>query len=200
MKAQQYRTQRPESPEDLAQPLYDSANYAAAGAASVTFFSVPRGANATLIRNGVAAAVAKTFRDTNSENANVVPTKLWKIEGVSVGWRHGTPGDPANPTDRDELREGGYLHFRIVDKDIVYLPLVLIPDANPWVVASTTVTATTLLGGNGGGGAPAYRLRVPITINPYENFTVEMVFDGSPVIAHTLDIILALHGYMRRPT
>ena len=66
LRAQGYRTQRAESPEDLWQPLYDRVNYPQAGATQLAFFSVPQGQAATLI-TGVAAAAAKVkdFRDTN---------------------------------------------------------------------------------------------------------------------------------------
>lgn len=75
--AQGFRTQRAEFPEDLWQPLYDRANYAAAGQSSLSFFSVPRGQSATLITLATAAAKIKTYRDTNMENSNVVPTKMF---------------------------------------------------------------------------------------------------------------------------
>lgn len=41
---------------------------------------------------------------------------------------------------------------------------------------------------------------IPITLNPYENFTATLTFDGSPTITATLDVYLVLHAYMRRPT
>lgn len=41
---------------------------------------------------------------------------------------------------------------------------------------------------------------IPITLNPYENFSVSLNFDNSPPINATADIVLVLHTYMRRPT
>jgi len=41
---------------------------------------------------------------------------------------------------------------------------------------------------------------IPITINPYENFTIQMTSDNSPPISQTMDIYMMLHAYMRRPT
>lgn len=57
--------------------MYDRVNYPAVGATQLAFFSTPQGQVATLIL-GVAAAAAKvkTYRDTNMQNANVVPTKM----------------------------------------------------------------------------------------------------------------------------
>ncbi len=75
LKAQGFRTQRAESPEDLWQPLYDRVNYPAIGATQLAFFSTPQGQVAPLILGiGAAANKVKTYRDTNMQNANVVPT------------------------------------------------------------------------------------------------------------------------------
>lgn len=208
MRAQQYRTQRAELPEDLWQPLYDRANYPATGTSLVSFFSVPRGQSATLLNtfNGTttwtAASKGKTFRDTNMENANVVPTKMFKAVGVSWGILHSIVNSANNAVDREVLRGGGYLQFRIVDKDILFLPLILIPELNPFSAISTTATSTTINGTAGGGGqnVPMYKFPIPITLNPYENFTVTLNFDNSPPINATADIDITLHSYMRRPT
>jgi hypothetical protein len=39
---------------------------------------------------------------------------------------------------------------------------------------------------------------IPITLNPYENFTTLMVFDNSPAVNATLDVQCVLHAYMRK--
>jgi len=197
-----YRTQRSELPEDLWQPLYDRVNYAAAGASTLSFFSVSKGQTATLIRAGATGSFSKTYRDTNIDQPNVIPTKLFKFVGISIGFVHEDEGEPANPVDRDKIRSGGYLHFRIVDKDILYLPLTCLPEVNPVVAAATTVTATTIIACAGGGGqnVPMYRLPVPITLEPYQNFLVEMLFDGTVALTKSVDVQLILQGFMRRPT
>ncbi|MEM4360107.1 MAG: hypothetical protein QXT45_06225 [Candidatus Bilamarchaeaceae archaeon] len=208
MRAQQYRTQRAELPEDLWQPLYDRANYPAAGTTLVSFFATPRGQSATLFSTfatpgtWTAAAKGKTFRDTNMENANVVPTKLFKAVGVSWGVLHSSVNSALNAVDREVLRGGGYLQFRIVDKDILFLPLIMIPELNPFSAVSTTATSTTINGTAGGGGqnVPMYKFPINITLNPYENFTLTFNFDNSPPLNATADIVLVLHSYMRRPT
>lgn len=208
MKSQEYRTQRSELPEDLWQPLYDRVNYAAGGANQLSFFAVPKGQTATLLSTfaapatWTAASKSKTYRDSNIENSNVVPTKLFKTVGISWGLFHSVLNSAANAIDREILRQGGYLQFRIVDKDIIFLPLSLIPEVNPMLVASTTANATTINGYAGGGGAnvPMYKFPIPITLNPYENFTTLMTFDNSPAINATLDVQCVLHAYMRRPT
>jgi len=199
LKAQGFRTQRAELPEDLWQPLYDRANFPAAGTTNtVSFFSVARGQTATLITAGAAALKVKTNRDTNMENANVVPTKMFKFIGISLGFCHAPEGNANNPIDRDILRTGAYFRFRIVDKDLLFLPLIAIPEVNPFVIATTTASLGTA--GGGGQNVPMYKLPIAITLNPYENFTVEINTDGVVVLSHTLDIFVILQGYMRRPT
>lgn len=203
MRAQQYRTQRAEMPEDLWQPLYDRVNYPAAGTSALGFFSSSRGQTATLLSTvtaGVwtAAAKVKTFRDTNIENSNVVPTKMFKVVGCSVGMLSANQNSTNVTRDREIIRGGAYLQFRIVDKDIIFLPLITIPEMNP--VVSTTANSVNGTAGGGGQNVPMYKFPIPITINPYENFTVQLNVDNSPPIDQTMDIYLMLHAYMRRPT
>ncbi len=204
LKAQGFRTQRAELPEDLWQPLYDRVNYPNVGATSLSFFSTPRGQSATLITGvGAAAAKIKDFRDTNMENANVVPTKMFKFMGVSLGLINQVPGAVANGADRDRLRYNAYFKFRIVDKDLLYLPLIAIPEVNPLVVGSTTATNSTILSAIGGGGTPMYKFPIPITLNPYENFTVEIDLSAAVALADatsSMDVYVILQGFMRRPT
>lgn len=203
MKAQAYRTQRAELPEDLWQPLYDRVNYPAAGTSALGFFSSSRGQSATLLSTvtaGVwtAATKVKSFRDTNIENSNVVPTKMFKIVGVSVAFLHANQNDGNVTRDREIIRGGSFLQFRIVDKDIIFLPLVTIPEMNP--VVATTGNNVNGTAGGGGQNVPMYKFPIPITINPYENFTIQMTSDNSPPISQTMDIYMMLHAYMRRPT
>ena len=180
----------------------DRVNYAAAGASELSFFSTVRGQSTTLIRAGATGTFNKTYRDTNMENANVVPTKMFKFVGITLAFVHEDEGEVANPTDRDKIRSGGYLHFRIVDKDILYLPLVFLPEANRNIIGGTTATNTTILGAAGGGGSnvPMYKLPIPVTLNPYETFTVKIMFDGTVTTTKAVDVYLALQGFMRRPT
>jgi hypothetical protein len=200
MNAQAFRTQNVASPEDLWQPLYDRANAAATGGAgtlpaSLAFFTTPKGQTATLIRNGASGAFAKTYRDTNMDSANVVPTKLYKFHGLSLAYIHSvSSGAVAN--DREQTKAHGYIQFRIVDKDILFLPMSAIPELNP-VVATTANNITSFATG---GGAPMYKFGLPITLNPYENFTFQIVFDAAVTLSAGLDIQVFLQGFMRRPT
>lgn len=156
---QGFRTQRAESPEDLWQPLYDRVNYAAGGSSSLAFFATPRGQSATLITQGTAASKVKTSRDTNIDNSNVVPTKLYKFVGMSVGYVHSNLTLATNANDRAIIRDGAYVNFRIVDKDILFLPLIAIPEMNPVAAVSSTATATSITAFASGGGVavPMYK-------------------------------------------
>ena len=100
MNANAYRTQRPESPEDIWQPLYDRVNVATSVPTNLSFFAVPRGQSATLIVGVAAATRTKDYRDTNMDNSNVVPSKLFKILGLSIAYLHTTAApatDAASP-------------------------------------------------------------------------------------------------------
>jgi len=191
LKAQAFRTQRAELPEDLYQPLYDRVNIATT-VADASFFSVPRGQSATLITMATGASKTKTYRDTNMDTAGVVPTKMFKFIGISWACVHSDRDGAANAQDREYVRDGGYLQFKIVDKPILYLPLVALPELTPMV--ALTSTAQNALAGGGGSGVSMYRLPVPITLNPFENFEVTFKFDGTITIANTVDVYLMLQG------
>ena len=134
--------------------------------------------------------------------SNVVPSKLFKFIGISIAYIHEDDGDVANSKDRNILAHGGWLQFRIVDKDILLIPLVAIPELNPLNIASTTANNTTILGSAVGGGDSVgmYKFGVPITLEPYQQFTVALNFDGSPTTTKSVDIQVFLQGFMRRPT
>lgn len=139
-----------------------------------------------------AASKVKTFRDTNIENSNVVPTKMFKVVGCSVGFLHANQNATNCSRDREIIRGGSYLQFRIVDKDIIFLPLITIPEMNP--IGSSTANSVNATSGGGGQNVPMYKFPIPITINPYENFTVQLNLDNSPPIDQTMDIYLMLHA------
>jgi hypothetical protein len=204
LSAQSFKTQRPNDPEDLWQPLYDRANIATPIPGQISFFSTPKGQNATLIAGTATANVVKSYRDTNIENAGVVPTKLYQFIGISLAFVHAAANNVNNTLDRAMVQTGGYLQFRIVDKDILYLPLIAVPVLNPVQGMATTVNNTTIMSADGGGGVGVamYKFPVPITLNPYENFSLSANFTtaASLVLANALDMYVILHSFMRRPT
>lgn len=130
---------------------------------------MPRGQSATLISpSGTAAAKSKTYRDTNMDNSSVVPTKLYKFVGISIGYAHNNNILTTNADDRTKIRDNSVLHFKIVDKDILYLPMICIPEVNPMVAVTTTANATTINAYAPGGGLASamYRFPLAITLNP----------------------------------
>lgn len=203
-----FRTQMREQPEDIWQPVYDRVNYPAAGSGELAFFSVPLGGSATLIRAGAAATVNKTRRDTNLEQQGVIPTKAFQVHGFSltlIPLQQAIAG-AATPSIHDDMTRilaGGFLEFRIVDKPYIYLPLHKIPATGTLRGSiATTATGTTMAGAGGSGtGAPRdiYWIGVPLTLDPYQNFSARVQFDGTVALVQTFDLQLFLEGYMRRP-
>ncbi len=155
-----------------------------------------------MITGVTAAAKNKTFRDTNMETSSVVPTKMFKFIGISLAVIHSVKTASTNANDRQLLLEGGYIQFRIVDKDLLFLPLLNFPVLNPISAVATTDNAVSITAQNSGGGEGTfmYRLPINITLNPYENFTVACKFDGTITLANTVDLIVVLQGFQRRPT
>lgn len=204
-----YRTQMRESPEDIWQPIFDRKNYPSAGTFELIFFSLPVGASDTLIRAGVAASVTKTRRDTNLEQQGVIPTKAFKIHGFSmtlIPLQQAVAGAATQSIvdDVQRILFGGFLEFRIVDKPYLYLPLHKLPATG--LVRTTAAGAFTagnvaVAGGGAGTGAPRdiYWIGVPLVLDPYQNFSVRMQFDGSPALIQTFDIQIFMEGYLRRP-
>lgn len=200
MRAQGFRTQRAELPEDLAQPLYDRVNYPTGGVSQMSFFATPIGQSATLITAGSAASKVKNLRDTNMQTSNVVPAKMFKFHGISIGFVHIDNTLSTNVNDRIKIRDGSYLEFTIVDKTILQVPLLLIPESNFISSVATTATATSISAAVGGSGVPYYKLGIPITLNPFENFSVTIKTDGTVLVTGSTDVYLFMHGLMRRPT
>lgn len=208
MQLGQFRTQMREQPEDIYQPFYDRVNYPAAGSFEIAFFSVPVGGQATLIRAGVAANVTKTRRDTNLEQQGVVPTKALQIHGFSASFvplqqAVGVAATASIPDDVQRLMYGSFLELRLIDKPYVYLPLILLPSTGVLRgLAATTAAATTMVSAPGAGsGNPrdSWWTGVPLTIDPYQNFSARMQFDGTVVVTQTFDIYFFMHCYVRRP-
>ena len=206
LNAQVFRTQRPESPEDLSQPLYDRVNYPAAGVGQLSFFSSPIGTSVTLIRAGATGTFAKTKRDTNLETQNVAPAKMFKLVGVSVAYipvqqAIGTANTGSIGDDIMRLKYGAAFEFLIGDKRILDLPVHIIPESNPIQSVSTTITASSMISSGTVQGIPMpmYKFNIPVTVNPYESFRANFVFDGTVTLVQTMDVQLIFHAFMRRP-
>jgi hypothetical protein len=203
-KMQSNRVQKIESPEIFWQPLYDRVNIATTIPSQVSFYSIAKGGTATLIVGTATASKTKTLRDTNMDTPNIEQSKLREYWGVSIAYVHATQASATNPVDRAMIRSSGNFRFRVIDKDIISLPLIMLPEMNPYEAIATTANATTINGDNGGGGASVsmYPFQTKVTVEPGQSFTVTFDFDTAATVtlSNTLDIYLILHGRMVRPS
>ena len=171
--------------------MYDRCHFVT-GTTQLAFFAQQRGSIATLVTSEASAAKVKSYRDTNIDNANVVPTKLFKFVGMSIAWCSGSENHVNNSFDRGKIRNGGFFTFRIVDKDILHLPMIAIPELNPLIYGTGVNSAAVGL------YQGIYRFPVPITLNPYENFSVSLDFDTAITVSSDQDIYVILHAFMRK--
>ena len=187
--------------EQFDQALYDTAHYPAAGTGSLSFFSNPVGTTVTLIRAGAAGSFAKTKRDTNLTTNGMVSGQLYFVDGLSFALRHEDEGEALNASDRDKIRMGSWLEFKIGSKLIFEMPSYMIPELNPISAAATSVTATSILASVGGGGhSSRFKFANAIPIPPNQSFTLTMNFDGTVTTTKAVDVAVILHAQQRRPS
>ncbi len=189
----------PNITEYFAQPLYDTVNWLAAGQNIANFFAVPRGQGAFLIPAvGIGAAISgviKTYRDTNMDVAGFTPDKRWEIVGMN--WYIRKAADLiTDEQDRKWLSQNTWFNFRIGDKNILYLPAMLVPMVNFTASITWGAQAAHAMGGN----APLYMFTTPLVINPGERIGVSLEAGAAVAITIASDITLVLHGTMQRAT
>ncbi len=194
-----YSVLNPNVTEFFGQPLYDTANYAIAGQAALNFFAIPRGQAANLIPAvgiGVAAATVKTYRDTNMDVAGFTPDKRWELIGMN--WAIRRAADLiTDEQDRKWIASNTWWHFRIGDKDVLYLPTIFVPCINFGVATTWGAQTVHAMGGN----VPIYMFGTPLVINPGERIAVSLEAGAAVAITTaTADITVMLHGTMQRST
>jgi len=203
--AQRNQVVRPNDREIFHQPLYDRQNLATGSlTGDVSFFVTPVGGSQTLIRYETAASVAKTKRDTNLPSNGQDPSKDYAVFGMACAFIP-VQRDVSNNTatdgirrDIDNIREGGYINFKIIDKQILDLPLILVPEVNAAGAISTTMTATTIYGGAQAMSA-MWSFGEPIMIPKATYFTLKMTFDGTITLNQAYDVYMFLFAKVRRP-
>lgn len=181
--------------EYFTQGLYDTVNYAAAGQAVMTFFAIPLGQAAVLTTaagGAPAAGTIKTYRDTNMEVAGFVPDKAYQFSGMSVFFRRITDL-VTDELDRKLIIGNTWWHFRIGDKDVLYVPACWPPIVNNTI--NTTWGATRV---DGGPRASMYGFPTPITVLPGQVIRVTLEAGALVPITTTLDVQLMLHAEMGR--
>ena len=96
---------------------------------------------------------------------------------------------------------GGYLTWKVGDKTILECPLHLIPAyASIDGIAMTTLNATSIGAAQNKSARGTYPMGLPVTLQPFDTFTVTYTFDGSFSITQSNDIQFLFHGRVRRPT
>lgn len=204
-------TMIPDKPEIIYQPLYDRVNYPQVGIANINFFATVRGQTAAaLITGGAAAARVKTLRDTNMDQVNVMSAKGFIMYGVAIGYVPLGCGVAVAALqnfadDIYRIASGGFLEIKFIDKPYVQLPLLMIPSPFSFHNSHMATTGNNLTMGGPGGmgdGMPTrpFVFDPPYLIAPNENFTISATLDGTALTAgNTIDIVIALMGYMLRP-
>lgn len=182
--------------EYFTQGLYDTVNYAAAGQAIMNFFAIPLGQAAVLttaVGGAPAAGTVKTYRDTNMEVAGFVPDKAYQFSGMTVAFRRITDLI-TDELDRKLIMGNTWWHFRIGDKDVLYVPSIFVPLVNSTV--STTWGGTNI---NQYGKSAMYGFVTPLMVAPGQVIRISLEAPGAIAVTTTLDITLMLHAEMGRP-
>jgi len=165
-----YKTSRSELPEDLYQPLYDTVNIVK-GDVRVDFFGTPHGH-----RDPVSGKI-KTKIQTNIDNGNVCPTKIYTILDMFLKVK------PRNEEVLSWMVQHGVFNLKIIDKSILDIPLI---EWHRWHEKYEDRLQ--------------YGYKMPaITIQPYENFFVVVMFD-EPWPYENIGVYFSFSTVMRRPT
>lgn len=182
--------------EFFGQPLYDTVNYAAAGQAMMNFFAIPRGQAAVLttaVGGAPAAGTIKTYRDTNLDVAGFTPDKRWQFDGMNFAFRRITDL-VTDELDRNLIVGNTWWHFRIGDKDVLYIPTVFIPCVNYTHSITWGATSGHAIGAN----AQIYMFTTPLVIDAGERIQLTLEAPGNIAVTTTVDITVMLHGTMQR--
>jgi hypothetical protein len=198
------------------QKLYDSAVYAAAGQAGLTFFQVPIGGGAAVLGAG-----AKTRSDTNMTLAGQLPTnQQFLIESIEIDFFAATPtvaaGMPAvfgaqlaatSINDNYIFRRAGNLVLTIGSKDyLTEAPLMKFPPKTVFSVDAALSDVTTpgaslqsRISSATVTGRP-YMLRpVPLVLTSNQNFALTLNWpEGVQAIANPAKVVVSLDGFLFR--
>jgi hypothetical protein len=195
---------RPNDREVFHQPLYDRKELSTTLTGEVSFFTVPVGSADTLIRYETSASVSKTKRDTNLTSNGQDPSKDYSVYGVAMALIPNARTVAATAAtngirrDKDNIREGGWLNFKIIDKNILDIPLLLIPELNAEASVASTANNSTVM------GAPTFNVPMwsfgePIQIPKATSFSVVCKWDGSLTLAQLFDMYIFFFAKVRRP-
>lgn len=196
------------APETFRQPLYDRVNLPTSLTGDISFFTQPIGASVTLIRYQTAGANTKTYRDTNLTSAGVDTNRDFAIYGISMALipeSHVVTGAQAVNIrkDKDVVKEGGSILIKTsASKEIIRIPLIMIPELNGEIGGSTTATSASVWGGSNN-ASKSYPLTDRTTKNPFmlprnTSISVTMTFDGTLTLGQTFDCLVIFDASIQR--
>jgi hypothetical protein len=192
----------PNRKEIFRQTVYDRINLSSSLTGTYTPFSVAKGTTVSLIRGGSVTSAAKTIRDTNLPQPGADNNRDYLLSGISmalmpVSYAAATSTTSAIRVDKNQIREGGVMNFKIGDKQIIDLPLWMIPELNAEGSVSTTGSGLTILGG------PSYASQFfmfgeDIPLMRSEVITMTLTWDGTITLSQSFDLAIVFAASLRR--
>jgi hypothetical protein len=186
------------------QPVYDRVNLPTSLTGEVPFFTNQIGASVTLIRYETAGAVAKTKRDTNLANQGADNSREYEIMGIAMALIPNartvlaTAATRGIRRDKDNIKEGGWLNFKVVNTNVLDIPLLLIPEINAESGVATTGNDATAWGGPAPAG-PMWNFGESYRIPRGTNFSLTCKWDGTITLAQSFDMYLFLFANVYQP-
>lgn len=185
------------------QPVYDRLNLSTSLTGEYPFFTQPIGSNVTLIRYETAGTNQKTKRDTNLQNQGADNAREYSVFGMAMALIPtartvlATAATRGIRRDKDNIKEGGWVQFKIVDTTVFEAPLLLIPEVNAEGGVSTTgndATAfTTVQQG------PMWNFGEGHLIPRGTTFSVICKWDGTITLAQSFDMMIFLYANVVKP-
>jgi len=201
-----YKVNRPGQAEVIRQRLYDFQTYPAAGSTQLTFFALPIGQGIASAQGAVLNS-AKTYADTNMENAGALPRpKSYLVESIEIVFEPGAQGSAsgfavanayvfailaaqatlAAINDVNIVRVSGWLEFYIGSKTYLWeAPLGTFPpkvrlELDAAISGTYAATASLSAIAAKWGGRPYY-MDPPIALESLQNFAVYLKFPAAVV-------------------
>jgi hypothetical protein len=188
--------------EIFVQPVYDRVNLATSLTGQILAFSVPKGTTVSLIRGGAVTSAVKTVRDTNLPQPGADNNRDYLLYGLSMALfptSHAPTGanSASIRADKDQIKEGGVLNFKIGDKQIIDLPLWQIPEMNAESGASSTATGSTVFGG-AQFNSPYVNFGEEIPLIRGQVISMAITFDGTITLSQSFDLALVFAAALKR--
>jgi hypothetical protein len=192
----------PDNKEVFVQSLWDRVGLASSLTGTENFFSVQKGGSDTLITYRTAASKAKTLRDTNLPQSGADNNRDYLLFGLTMALfpldhDPDTTATKAIRADKDYIREGGYLIFKIGDKQIMECPLIEIPELNSESAIASTASSSTIYGGPRF-TSPFKNFQEPIPLRRGDVINMTVTWDGTITLQQVFDMMLLFPALTRR--